>query len=75
VVTGTRARLFDSSYVEPNPARHYDVSPDGKRFLMIKEATGRVAAAAAGIVVVVVNWMDELNQRAIGSSRHVVPSS
>ena len=33
--------MFDTAYVEPNPARHYDVSPDGQRFLMLKDAAPR----------------------------------
>jgi hypothetical protein len=38
---GSPARVFNTRYVEPNPARHYDVSPDGQRFLMIKKQRGR----------------------------------
>ena len=41
-----RAYLFHSVYF---PARTYDVSPDGSRFLMIKEADGPR-------LVVVLNW-------------------
>jgi len=63
LVLGTPVKLFDGSYLEPNPARHYDVSPDSKRFLMMKEATGSQVAATSGIVVVI-NWLEELSQRA-----------
>jgi serine/threonine-protein kinase len=42
--------------------RSYDVSPDGQRFLMIKEtAVERPTAAPAGFVVVL-NWQEELNR-------------
>ena len=33
VVKGSPVKLFETRYVEPNPARHYDVSLDGRRFL------------------------------------------
>ena len=38
---GSPAKVFDTKYAEPNPSRHYDVSADGQRFLMLKaSATG-----------------------------------
>ncbi len=44
----------------------WDVSPDGKRFLMIKEATD-VAVTEAGIsrprINIVLNWLEELKER------------
>jgi hypothetical protein len=40
-VAGRPSKVFDTKYVEPNPARHCDVSPDGQRFLMLKESTAR----------------------------------
>ncbi len=39
--------------------RGYDVSPDGQRFLMIKDA----AAAQAPTMVVVLNWLEELKAK------------
>jgi serine/threonine-protein kinase len=48
-----------------NPGRTYDVSPDGKRFLMIKDAVPDQAAASVSIVVVQ-NWIEEL--------KHLVPT-
>ena len=33
---GSPTTVIDTKYAEPNPSRHYDVSPDGKRFLMLK---------------------------------------
>jgi serine/threonine-protein kinase len=41
------------------PARGYDVSPDGRRFLMIESAD--VPANTSGIVVVL-NWAEELKR-------------
>jgi serine/threonine-protein kinase len=54
--------LFSTGYYEPNPARHYDVSPDGRRFLMIKEGTVRRDATPASMVVIQ-SWTEELKGR------------
>ena len=40
------------------PARHYDVSPDGQRFLMMKER-----AATPASLIVVEHWFEELKGR------------
>jgi serine/threonine-protein kinase len=61
-VSATPETLFTTSYYEPNPARHYDVSPDGRRFLMIKENRVRGDATPASMVVVE-NWIEELKVR------------
>jgi serine/threonine-protein kinase len=45
-----------------NPGRTYDVSPDGQRLLMIKEA-GALPSSQSGIVVVL-NWAEELKHLA-----------
>ena len=45
--------------VEANPARHYDVSPDGRRFLMIKDSPSATPAS----LVVVQHWFEELKAR------------
>ena len=47
-------------YIAPNP-RTYDISPDGKRFLMI-ENLGTSESAPSGMIVVL-NWTDELRRR------------
>ena len=60
----TPVKLFDGQFYTPsvvNPGRNYDVSPDGRRFLTIKEAAPDQTAAAAGIVVVQ-NFMEELKR-------------
>jgi Tol biopolymer transport system component len=53
------ARVFDRPYAMPVGFRTYDVSPDGQRFLMIKEDQN---ATAAGMVVVE-HWTEELKAR------------
>jgi serine/threonine-protein kinase len=61
---GAAVRLFaNHGYVGRGglmSARTYDLSPDGKRFLMIKTAPDQAAGAAA--LVVVLNWFEELNR-------------
>lgn len=42
--------------------RTYDVSPDGQRFLMIKEGAAASDAAASPAIVVVQNWVEELKR-------------
>ena len=43
------------------PGRTYDISPDGQRFLMVKESRSEQAAAQREIVVVQ-NWREELKR-------------
>ena len=40
----------------------YDVSPDGQRFLMIKEVARGSSSTRAGMVVVL-NWFEELKAK------------
>ena len=37
--------------------QYYDISPDGQRFLMIKDVEG-----STGQINVVLNWFEELNR-------------
>jgi hypothetical protein len=39
--------------------RAYDVSPDGRRFLVIKDAPGSDSSATSSGIVVVQNWVEE----------------
>ena len=49
-------------YTSPgNPGRTYDISPDGQRFLMIKDRTAGQTAAPAGLIVIE-HWVDELKR-------------
>jgi Tol biopolymer transport system component len=64
--TGIPAKIFDTKYVEPNPARHYDVSPDGQRFLMIKDSLVRDQHATPASMIIVLNWFEELKAKVPG---------
>ncbi len=61
--TGNQAKVFDGKYAEPFPARHYDVSADGQRFLMLKEVAAGDPNATPASLVVVLNWFEELKAR------------
>jgi Tol biopolymer transport system component len=59
---GPPAKLFEGAYLTPQHGRQvYDVSKDGKRFLMIKAAAADAAAPPPQIIVVQ-NWVEELRQ-------------
>src|SRR5439155_1726101 len=59
---GNPTKLFDGRYYSTPPGRTYDVSPDGQRFLMIKDSASDPNAAPASMVVVL-NWVEELKLR------------
>ena len=59
VVTSERRRGTTGAGVA---GRTYDVSPDGKRFLMIKDASTPSQASAPTSIVVVRNWVEELKR-------------
>ena len=57
---GEQRRLFDDTYeIEHRDDRNYDVSVDGKRFLMLK--VDRPSTSAQ--LTVVLNWFEELKAR------------
>lgn len=56
-VTGSKV-LFEGHYLT-GYHRNYDVSSDGQRFLMIKEAEGQPAATQLAVVL---NWFEELKR-------------
>jgi hypothetical protein len=59
---GNPTKVFDTRYWHINNSRTYDVSPDGQRFLMIKDAaTGQ--GTEAPTINVVLHWSEELKQR------------
>jgi serine/threonine-protein kinase len=61
---GTPTKLFDGQYFNGfgiSGTRTYDVSPDGKRFLMIKP-DGAASKESVPSIVVVQNWFDELQR-------------
>jgi serine/threonine-protein kinase len=58
---GRPTMLFQGNYPSPNTGRGlFDVSPDGQRFLMIKNVEGGEAARPQ--IVVVENWDQELKR-------------
>ena len=54
--------VFKGSYLSPQTGRMYDVSPDGRRFLMIKDAPQDGEAPPPRQLVVVENWHEELKR-------------
>lgn len=58
---GTPVVLFQQRYYQGVQGRPYDVSPDGRRFLMIKEA-GADQGDARPQIIVVQNWTEELKR-------------
>jgi eukaryotic-like serine/threonine-protein kinase len=61
--TSAPTKLFEGpNIIGGSPGRSFDISPDGRRFLMIREgATGKDAAQPQ--MVIVQNWVQELKQR------------
>jgi len=57
---GSPVALFTGSYVIGEPVVDYDISPDGQRFLMIKEADEE--EGQPGQINVVLNWFEELKR-------------
>ena len=57
---GQPAKVFDARYATFFPPRHYDVSPDGQRFLVLKDSGDSNAPRAS--MVVVEHWFEELKR-------------
>ena len=62
-VAGNPQRVVDGPYVAPNAGRTYDVSPNGDRFLMIKDAASTDDTSAPPSIIVVQGWFEELKRR------------
>ncbi len=66
---GKPETLFRGAYVQlsTSDGRPWDISPDGKRFFMIKPSASTTAAPAAAAprqkITIVLNWYEELKQR------------
>ena len=58
---GTPVVLFQGRYFTGTQGRAYDVSPDGRRFLMVKEA-GADQGDARPQIIVVQHWFEELKR-------------
>ena len=65
--TGKSEVLFEGRYIdiETKNAHSWDISPDGKRFLMIKEYTGDTATEVTSRprINIVLNWFEELKEK------------
>ena len=61
---GNPVRLFEGRYFmsATSAGRTYDVSPDGRRFLMIKPVGSPEQTAAPTSLIVVQNWFEELKR-------------
>ena len=63
LIVGTPERLFEWRYALPGVGlRHYDVSPDGQRFLMITPGGPADAGAGRAEINVVLDWFEELER-------------
>ncbi len=60
---GMPMKLFEGPYFTGLLSRTYDVTPDGQRFLMIKDNASGDQASAPPSVVVVLNWAEELKAK------------
>jgi serine/threonine-protein kinase len=58
---GRAQSLFEDVYVTDSNCRSYDIHPDGKRFLMMKEVEEEVPLTE---LIVVENWFEDLKRRA-----------
>ena len=60
---GNAVKLFDGTWFVLPSGRSYDVTADGKRFLMVKPTSGGNQNAAPPSITVVLNWTEELKAR------------
>ena len=60
--SGAPRELFDVSqmFFPSTPLANYDISPDGKRFVMVRNTRERTSTQACNVIL---NWTDELRQR------------
>jgi len=64
-VGGKSTQVLDTEYATPLNYRPYDVSPDGVRFLMIKDSDTVDQKAPPATMVVTLNWFEELKARVV----------
>jgi len=57
---GNAEVVFEGRYSEGPFGRTYDISPDGKRFLMIKESGSNETPSTE--LILVLNWLEELKR-------------
>lgn len=58
--SSTPARILQGQHFYTAPGRTFDIAPDGRRFLMIKQ--GGANDAAPQNLIVVQNWFEELRR-------------
>ena len=61
-MAGIPELLFEGRYYYGNNMRGYDISPDGQRFLMIKEPDSSAETVGATQINVVLNWFEEIER-------------
>ena len=61
VSVGLPRVLFEGIYAYQTPARGYDVTDDGQRFLMVDVSQARLPIPATQMFVVL-NWVEELKR-------------
>ena len=59
---GNPTPVFEGQYLIAGAGRNYDVSPDGRRFLMIRSIGTSDQTPAPPSINVVVNWFEELQR-------------
>ena len=58
-IAGKPAKILDNEYANPFPARWYDVSTDGERFLMVKDNAAAEDVTPISMIVVE-HWLEQL---------------
>jgi len=61
--SGTPVRILDHRFYNLGPARNYDISRDGQKFLIIKNPRDAAATETPASMIVVLNWLEELKAR------------
>jgi len=66
--TGTPSLLFAGQYLHQSPVGRadYDITPDGRRFLMVQPHTHEPSAKQINVVL---NWFEELKRRVPGEKQ------
>jgi hypothetical protein len=68
--TGASHVVFEEPYyTNPNDGPTYDVFPDGRRFLIVKDQTAASQSTAPSQFVAVLNWSEKLKRRVPSSKQ------
>ncbi len=66
LTAGAPEVLFEGAYLAATGVvRPYDLTPDGRRFVMVKVGVAAGEAAVPGEIKVVLNWTQELLERVL----------